>query len=347
MTNTMIFAFPGDLATNSGGYAYDRHVLFEMGKLGWSVSPLPLGAGFPFPTATTQLDAERLLSSLPDDTLVLIDGLAFGVLHEWAEREEKRLKIIALVHHPLALETGLEPADRLRLEVSERLALKAARHVIVTSPATARTLEGSYEVPSERITVAVPGTEPATRVPSRDEVPHIVSVGSLIRRKGHDVLLHALDRLRDLSWRATIAGSETLDPATATQIRALVKDLALQDRVAMTGELADVRELMATADIFALASRYEGYGMVFAEALAHGLPIVACRAGAVPEVVAHDAGILVEVDDVEAFADALRRLILDHDLRQQFGHAAAEAGARLPGWGDTARIISQKLRDVA
>lgn len=347
MINNMIFAFPGDIATNSGGYAYDRQVISELGKLGWTVSPLPLGAGFPFPSATSQLEAERLLSALPDDALILIDGLAFGVLHEWAEREEKRLKLIALVHHPLALETGLEPADKLRLEVSERLALKTARHIIVTSPATARTLESSYDVRRERLTVAVPGTEPATRVPSRDEVPHIVSVGSLIRRKGHDVLLQALNKLRDISWRATIAGSDKLDPATARELRALVKSLELQDRVSITGELPDARELMATADIFALASRYEGYGMVFAEALAHGLPIVACRAGAVPEVVAHDAGILVDVDDVGAFSAALRSFILDADLRQRYGHAAAEAGARLPAWSDTATIISQKLREIA
>lgn len=346
-SSNLIFAYPGDLSTNTGGYAYDRHVITQLGELGWTVSPLPLGHGFPFPREGIQLDAERKLESLPEGALVLIDGLAFGVLHEWAERNQHRLRIIALVHHPLALETGLEPADKLRLEVSERLALRAAHHVVVTSLATARTLEASYDVPSEKISVAVPGTEPASPTPERDELAHIVSVGTLTRRKGHDVLLQALAQIRDLPWRATIAGSDELDKATARGLRALRRDLDLHTRVDMPGALADVRPLMASADLFALASRYEGYGMVFAEALSHGLPIIACRAGAVPEVVPHDGGILVEVDDVQAFAEALRRLLTDSALRQALARGAAEAGARLPRWADTAGTISRKLKEFA
>ena len=115
----------------------------------------------------------------------------------------------------------------------------------------------------------------------------------------------------------------------------------------LAGEVEDPRTYFATADIFALASRYEGYGMVFAEALSHGLPIVACHAGAVPEVVPEDAGLLVPVDDVTAFAAALRRLLSDPRERQARASASQRAGALLPDWAETAKIISNTLDRIA
>ena len=129
-----MFAYPGDLSLKTGGYGYDRRVLDGLRELGWEVTLMSLGDGFPDPTPDTLLRAEEALSSLPDGALVLIDGLAFGVLDTWANAHAERLRIVALVHHPLALETGLTDEEQLRFRQSEQRALAATRHVIVTSP---------------------------------------------------------------------------------------------------------------------------------------------------------------------------------------------------------------------
>ena len=345
MTASLTFAYPGRLDLKTGGYGYDRRIVEGLKQLGWQVDLLSLGEGFPFPSAAQLAQAEALLSALPDNALLMVDGLAYGVLDEWAKRESKRLRIVALVHHPLALETGLDEGQRQRFFASEVAALSCASGVVVTSKATARELSESYDVEAGQITVALPGTDPASLIPDRtpNRPPHILSVGSLIERKGHDVLLDALSRIADLDWSAAIIGSRDLDPATTKALEQKILALKLTERVRLAGECGDVRSVMAHADIFALASRYEGDGMVFAEALAEGLPIVACHAGAVPEVVPAAAGILVPADDAAAFADALRTLVSDRSERQTRAKASRLAGAALPGWDETARIISTRL----
>ncbi|MFP5077811.1 glycosyltransferase family 4 protein [Rhizobium sp. YIM 134829] len=347
MSRVLAFAYPGDLSLRTGGYGYDRRVIAELQALGWTVTLLPLGDGFPAPSAETLANAEAALSALPDRSLVVIDGLAYGVLDSWANAEAERLRIVALVHHPLALETGLASDEQARLRASERRALEAARHVIVTSPMTARELSANFAVSPERITVALPGTDPAEPAGGAHSVPQILSVGTLSQRKGHDILIAALKTIEDLDWQATIIGSRTLDPATTGALERQIETLGLGQRIQLTGEIQDPRPAFAAADLFALASRYEGYGMVFAEALAHGLPIVACAAGAVPEVVPPAAGLLVPVDNVEAFASALRRLLEDGKERRGRAAAAYAAGSELPSWTDSAAIIARSLDVLA
>ncbi len=347
MRRDLTFAYPGDLSLKTGGYGYDRKVIQGLTAAGWDVRLLPLGDGFPAPTEAGLEAANNALSALPDGELVVIDGLAFGVLDGWARDHAARLRIVALVHHPLALETGLSEGAQQQLRQSERAALACVRHVIVTSPMTARELATNYGVDPAAITIALPGTETVTALNSANPALQILSVGTLSRRKGHDVLLAALKAVEDLDWQATIIGSKTLDPATSGALERQVEALQLGERVQLLGEVADTRLHFTRADVFALASRYEGYGMVFAEALAAGLPIVACHAGAVPDVVPEDAGFLVPVDDVSAFAAALRRLLSDPAERQVRAAASRTAGAELPTWDDTAQIISEALDRIS
>jgi len=176
----------------------------------------------------------------------------------------------------------------------------------------------------------------------------ILSVGLLAARKGHDILVAALAQIRDLSWQAQIVG-KTHDPAVEANLRRQIEDLHLTDRVALTGLLddADLIERYRRATIFALATRYEGYGIVLGEALLHGLPIVTCRTGAVPDTVPDGAGILVPVDDAERFAAALRRLLSDDVLRHGMSKTARQAGQALPSWDETSAIADTVLDAVS
>lgn len=341
----VFFAIPGDLATPTGGYEYARRLMAALPATNWRPRPLPLPAGFPHPSADDLGRSYQALGSLPPSALVLVDGLAFGVLpRDWLDRLGHRW--VALVHHPLALETGLAPAMVARLRASEREALDAARVVIVTSAHTAATLAADYGVAAERIHVALPGTARAERVYGSGEMPCLISVATVTARKAHDVLVQALSCLRDLPWRCRIVGSLDREPATATQVSALIRALGLEGRITLEGEVTADGLKMAyrMADIFVLPSRHEGYGMAFAEAMAHGLPVIACAVGAVPQTVPPDAGLLVAPDDVEALAAALRRAMTDEGLRRSLADAAWAHGRTLPTWDDTAKRVAVALK---
>jgi len=345
----LAFAVPGHLATPTGGYAYDRRMIAELEKLDWKIDVIELGENFPWANKETLMAAEARLLMVPPSRQILVDGLALGVLPEAARRLREQHTLVALVHHPLALETGLSAAQAEILQASEHAALRAAKHVIVTSAATAQQLTVTYDVPHDKITVARPGTDPVTPAPgSQDGIVRILSVGAVVPRKGFDILLAALATLTDLPWRLTIVGDRNRDPATAARLETDIARLRLGARVSMLGAISaeHLADIYARSDIFALPSRFEGYGMAYSEAIAYGLPVIGTRAGAIPEVVPCGAGVLVEPGDIALFARALRSVVADAEVRRQLAGVARAAAMDLPRWHDSAKVFSSTLETV-
>lgn len=350
MVRRIAFAVPGDLATPTGGYAYDRRMIAELERLGWQIDVVDLGEGFPWPSNETRARAWLQLSDIPPGRTIVVDGLAFGVLPEAALQLRVENPLIALVHHPLALEAGLSIQQANILRTCERAALIAARLVIANSAETARHLTSDYGVAADRIVIACPGTDPAPIAQgSRDGIVRLISVGALVPRKGFDVLIAALATLAELPWQLTIVGDRGRDPQTAARLDDDISRLKLGDRVKVAGAVPaeNLAELYANADVFVLASRFEGYGMAFSEAIVRGLPVIGTTAGAIPETVPAEAGLLVPPDDVPALAAALRRVIANPDERRRMAAAARAAASTLPTWRDSAKLFADALEAVA
>ena len=344
------FAVPGHLETPTGGYAYDRRVIAELERLGWPVEVIDVGEGFPRPSEPTRSVAGTRLLKVPPGQPIVIDGLALGVIPEIAAELAARNPLLALVHHPLALEWGLSADEADILRCSERAALAAAREVVVTSPATARILASDYGVPPDRITVARPGSDVVPQAHgSGSAAPHLLSVGAVVPRKGFDVLIDALATLGDLPWRLTIVGDLTRDAAAATALQADIARHGLTARIAVLGATSSehLASLYDAADLFVLASYFEGYGMAYAEALAYGLPVIGTMAGAIPETVPDEAGVLVAAGDSAALAAAMRRAIADADLRLRLSQGALAAARQLPAWPQTGAIFAGALARLA
>jgi glycosyltransferase involved in cell wall biosynthesis len=346
-----VFAVPGSLETPTGGYAYDRRIIYELERLGWHIELVDVGDGFPWPTEITLAAVHARLLKVPTGWPIVIDGLAFGVLPEVASELVNHNPLLALVHHPLALEWGLSADQADILRRSERAALASTQGVVVTSPATARIVASDYGVPADSITVARPGNDPVPRARGSRDVgmPHLLSVGAVVPRKGFDVLVAALATLSSLPWKLTIAGDLTRDSMAAARLHSEIARHELTDRIAVLGAVSSkqLATLFDTADLFVLASYFEGYGMAYSEALAHGLPVIGTKAGATAETVPHEAGLLVAAGDAAAFAEAVRRALSEPGLRLRLAGAALIAARQLPTWRQSGVIFAGALERLA
>ncbi|MDN3721692.1 glycosyltransferase [Roseibium salinum] len=345
------FAYPGDIDTPTGGYGYDRNIVAGLRELGWRVELLSLGEGFPFPSAATLAGAQRKLLALPKGALVVVDGLALGVMPEAAAAISEHLTLVALVHHPLCQENGLAE-DREKCLVGER------NRSAGTCPAGHRDQPGdgaAGQRPDRR-----PGGQdrrgffPGTPKPDAFErrpsgTARLLSVGTVVPRKGYDLLLEALAGLADLDWHLEIVGGLEADPACYRALLRQAQDLDLAARVTFRGAVrpADLAGFYQRADIFVLASRYEGYGMAYTEALAYGLPVIGSGGGAVRETLPKDAAIYCGTGNVDALQEALKLVICDQAERVRMTDAARIAAAVLPTWQDAAAQFAGMLREVA
>lgn len=312
---------PGSIDQATGGYRYAKRILGA-----WGDGPLPIVDGEPASCLARRRAGETLL----------IDGLALPALYD-------RLPLpdcAALIHHPLGLETGLAPARARALLAAEAAALGKVARIVTTSEPTRRDLI-AMGVDAAKIRVVEPGTQGARAACARRGLPRILCVATLTPRKDHPTLLRALARVRGARWRAVFVGPLDRDPAQTRKVRATIAALRLGRRIVLAGERgeADLARAYARAHIFALPSRHEGYGMAFAEALAHRLPVAGVAAGAVPSVVPRKAGILVRPGDARALARALAALLGPAKRR----YAANAARLRFPDWAEQARALRAAL----
>ncbi len=343
---------PGSLSRRTGGTIYDARMTGWLRQLGWRVVVHNLAGRFPDADAAARESLGRALSEAPGGARVMIDGLAMGALPDVVRAHRDRLRILALVHHPIADETGLSAKQQERFAALERAALDACDGIVVTSEFTALRLR-ALGVAAEKVRAVLPGTEPARVAagPGDDQAPRLLSVGSVIPRKGYDILVDALSRLQHLPWSCVCVGSLSRDPDHAAAVVDQVAELGLDRRIELVGE-CDEDALDAYYDsssLFVLASHYEGFGMVLREAVARGLPVVSTTGGAIPEAVPGEAAVLVCPGDARALAGALAGLLAGSEgtaRRADLAAGARRAAARLPGWDQAGGAFAEALLEL-
>jgi glycosyltransferase involved in cell wall biosynthesis len=232
---------------------------------------------------------------------------------------------------------------------AERAAVHAASAVVATSAWTRDRLADLHGVGA---VVAPPGVDPVAPVPGTPGGRRLLCVGAVTPGKGQDVLVDVLAGITE-PWHLTLVGSCEIDAGYAASVSERVDELGIKDRVTFVGPLVgeSLGSSYEEADLLVSASRAESYGMAIAEALAHGLPVVAIDVGGVRESLGWAAdgsrpGALVPAGDPAALRHALHRWLTDDVLRGRWRRAARSRRATLPTWDGTAAVVADVLARV-
>lgn len=350
--NAVHFIVPAgidDPARPSGGNTYDRRIAGGLATAGWTVHMREVPGSWPSPDAESLGALATAVSGIPDGALVLLDGLVASPAPQVLSSEAERLRLVVLLHMPLghdAREAGVRKREGAVLDI--------VACVVTTSAWARRVLVDLYSLPSHRVQVAHPGVDPADAAPGTETAGALLSVAAVIPGKGHDVLLDALAPLTGFRWHCECVGSLERDPAFVERLRRRILDGGMEGRVRFSGPQAerDLARSYASADVLVLASRAETYGMVIAEALARGLPVVAAEVGGVAEALGQSAdgthpGLLVPPGDPAALHDALRAWFEDAALRRRLRLAARDRRASLADWSTTTSAVAKVLQEVS
>lgn len=330
----------------SGGNVYDQHVREGLRRSGWDVRMILIPAHSGSMTA-------RSLSQLPDGALVLIDGLIAVLESEAVTIHSRRLRIVVLAHMVASLASGtIAEATEVAVSVGrERAALGAAKRIIATSDWTRSELISRGFAELHQVVVAHPGTDPAAAAAASQSGGRLLCVGVIAPHKGQDLLVSALGHLTDIDdWSCTFVGSLDAAPGFVDELTQTIQRTNLTGRATFAGVLAgrSLDTAYSRADLVVVPSRNESFGMVVAEALARGIPVVAAHVGGTPEAMSVTAaGILVPPEDPWALEVVLRQWWASPGRRTELKMAAMEARATPRPWSEPIAIIESTLHEVA
>ena len=323
----------------SGGNVYDRRVCQGLSAAGWQVHEHVVAGTWPRPATDSLTALAAVVAAIPDGSPVLVDGLVSSAAPKVLVPAARRLRLVVLLHMPLQ-------------DDAERAVLAAAVGVVATSTWTRDVVCDGLD--AGRVHVAEPGVDADGLAPGTPEGGQLLCVGAVTPAKGHDVLLAALAALVDLRWRCVCVGARRSDLSFEEQLARRIREHGLQGRVVLTGTRTgdELGASYRAADVLVHPSRADTYGMVVAEALVRGLPVVTTTVGGLPDTLGRlpdgsRPGLLVPPGDPDALAQALRRWLADPCLRGELRSSAVRRRESLTGWDTTTDRVARVLTGAA
>jgi glycosyltransferase involved in cell wall biosynthesis len=341
----------------TGGVQADLKIVEQLRARGWTVDIVYFADGrnaAPRFNSWDQLAFNvrliRRFRGEPPGFIVLEDqalSSAVAVFNYFVQKR-RRARVALLTYH-LVFNLWRNPIRRFTRRLIEGSVARGVDLTIVSSQSTRREVE-ALGVSAERIKVVRLGPRSLSHGPASPSVPdderivRLLSVGTVEPRKGLEYLLRALSELSDCSWQLDLLGD--FDAQHHAFLEKLARSIHVADRVRFHGRVVDsvLEDFMSRAHVYVSPSLGEGFGLAVLEAMERGLPVVATQAGALPELVQNErTGLLVPPRNPSALAAALRRTIVDPDLRQRLGQSAQDAVKDRYSWEETGIQVEAAL----
>ena len=335
------------LDTLSGGYLYDRKLVEYLRDQGDSVEIISL----PWRNYAAHLTDNFHFRLPPDLDLLIQDELNHPSLIS-ANSRPHPYPVVSLIHH-LRCSEQRPTWQNWFYRLVEKRYLNSVDGFIFNSETTKRAVSRLLESRKPEV-IAYPPTDrfgnPATKAEviarAHETGPlRILFLGNVIRRKGLHTLIEAI-RLQTLDIRLDVVGGLTAEPAYVEAMQRKSKVSSLKSQVFFHGALnnEELIEKMKSAQVLVVPSSYEGFGIVYLEGMAFGLPAIGTTAGAASEIITDgETGFLVPPGDAKTLSKRLTLLAKDRDLLAQMSVKALERYCQQPTWNETAKKIREFL----
>ncbi|NIO06384.1 MAG: glycosyltransferase [Proteobacteria bacterium] len=349
----------GSLDSMSGGYLYDRKLLEHLETEGDQVEVFSI-PWRSYPRHLLDNLSSQWLNQLvrADLDLLLQDELNHPSLF-WINRRLRPrtpYPIISIVHHLRSCECWAPPLSPL-YRVVERRYLKSVDALVFNSQSTRLSVIDLLGCAGSGV-IAYPGGDRLD--PAMDEGAilaranrsgplRLAFVGNLIPRKGLHGLLAALADLKHESWELWVIGCTRRDSAYTKRIRGIIANAGLGGRVQLLGSVSDAElaRLLRSSDAIAMPFSYEGFGIVYLEGMAYGLPALASNTGGAREIVAHgESGYLIDPGDLRRVTRLVRHLMVDRGELSRMSLAARRRFEAFPTWEQTTTKIRNFLLEM-
>ncbi len=337
------FLIYGSLDTRSGGYLYDRKLVDYLRDQGDSVEIISL----PWRNYVAHLSDNLHFRLPPDFELLIQDELNHPSLL-WANAQPHRYPVVSLVHH-LRCSEQRPGWQNWIYHLVERRYLNSVDGFIFNSKTTKRVVSRFVESrkpeimaypPTDRFGYPMTEKEVAARAQEAGSL-RLLFLGNIIHRKGLHILLNAIGR-NNLDVRLNIIGGTTAEAKYAEAMHQKVKRSNMEAIVRFHGPMdhEDLAAKLKSAHVLVVPSSYEGFGIVYLEGMAFGLPAIGTTAGAASEIISDgETGFLIEPGDSNALVERLSLLSNDRYLLAQMAVNALERYRQQPTWDETAGKI--------
>ncbi len=341
----------GTLSTLSGGYLYDRELVASLREQGDTVEIISL----PWRSYAAHLSDNFQFRLPPGLDLLLQDELNHPSLLA-ANRATHPCPVVSIVHHLRSSEQ--RPAwQNIFYRLVERRYLQSVDAFIFNSATTKQVVTAlvgenkpalTAYPPSDRFKSGLPAS--AIRLRAANSPPlRLLFLGNLIPRKGLQTVLEAIAQLPDGTCHLDVIGSPDADPLYTHEMQQLAETRCPPGAAHFYGVLDDetLTEKLREAHVLVVPSSYEGFGIVYLEGMAFGLPAIGTLAGAAGEIITDgENGYLIPPGNAQALAARLGALSTDRASLVRLSLNALERYGQAPTWQETARRIREFLLDL-
>ena len=354
ISNKILFVMLGKKDFHSGGYLFNFRMVEHLRSLGYCVKIVHYRT-VPPDIPKKWFRASRYVCSVAsefDPDLIVVSKSYHFVPLLRIKNIFTSTQVLYLMHHMEWKDFGNKTRSIL-YRTYVRWLLGMAEKVWTNSMSSAEELEKSG-ISSRRIAVIYPGfNKPEVTLPNRNRGGRqvkFVSVGSIAHRKAQDVLVKACSSMEEGSFSMEFVGSIDADPAYTESILRSISELGMEDYITLTGMLDsdELTEKLLEADVLVHPARWEAFGISVLEGMWLGLPVIASRVAALPELVKDgENGILVEAENVLGFREAMEYMVRKPERRREMGARSREIAAAMNDWNETeiefARLVAEML----